>query len=105
MVAADRIKDPDVNGTIYLHPETFQVRRTILRLSRPHKNLTDMTDLDVITTFEEIMPSISIVGHVRSVQTMTPTAKIDFEAAYEEQRLISFQFLRKKPGDDSRKSP
>ena len=105
VVAADRIKEPDVNGTIYLHPETFQVRRSILRLSRPHKDFRDMTDLDVTTTFEEIMPSISIISHVRSVQTMAPSARTDFEAAFEEQRLIGFQFLRKKPGDDSRKAP
>jgi hypothetical protein len=105
VVAADRIKEPDVNGTIYLHPETFQVRRTSLRLSRPHKDLDHITDVDVTTTFEEIMPSVSIIGHVRSVQTMASAAKTDFDAAYEEQRLISFQFLRKKPGDDSRKTP
>jgi hypothetical protein len=105
VVAAERIKEPDVNGTIYLHPETFQVHRSVLRLSRPHKDFRDMTDLDVTTTFEEIMPSISIISHVRSVQTMAPAAKTDFDAAYEEQRLISFQFLRKKPGEDSRKAP
>jgi hypothetical protein len=104
LVAAERIKDPDVNGTIYLNPETFQVKRTVLRLSRPHKNLDDLVDLEVTTTFEEIMPSIAIIGRVQSVQTMAPRAKTDFDLAYEEQRLVGFQFLRKKPGEDSRKA-
>lgn len=106
LVAAERIKDPDVNGTIYLDPRTFQVRRTVLRLSRIPRTISHvLQDFEVTTEFREIMPSIPIITHVHSVETISPNNKIAFDAAYETQKFAGFEFLRRRPGDDVKRTP
>jgi len=105
VVAADRIKEPDVNGSIYLDPFTYQVRRTVLRLSRPIKQMKDVTDLEVTTNFREIMPSIPVIAEVYSVQALDPMSLSAFDTAYEEQHLIGFRFLKGKPGEQTKRKP
>lgn len=102
VVAAERIKEPDVNGSMYLDPETFLIRRTVMRLSRRLKQVRDLTDMEVTTDFGEVMPSIPVIVKVWSVQTMEPMTKSDFEEAYEKQELIRVVFLGAKPGESKK---
>ena len=100
MVAWARIKNPDVNGSIFLDPHTFQIRRSVLRLSRS-PNVRGLTGLEVTTLFQEALTSIPIVSQVYAVQRYDPDSKQrDFVAGYEHHRLISFRFVRARPGDD-----
>ncbi len=69
VVATDQIKNADVDGSIYLHPTTFQIRRTVLGLSKPVKQLPELAGLEVTTDFKGVLPSISIVAHVLGVET------------------------------------
>ena len=102
VVAWSRIKNPDVNGSIFLDPETFQIRRSVLRLSRNPK-VNGMTGLEVTTLFQEALESVPIITQVYSVQTFDGRdRRRDLLAAYEHHRLVTFTFLGSRPGDDAR---
>jgi hypothetical protein len=108
VVAADSIKDADVDGSIYLHPTTFQIRRTVLVLSKPARRLPALAGLEVTTDFKEVLPSISIVGHVLGVETVRPEPLRDYDEAREEQATTRVMFLGSIPGKDAltrKKSP
>jgi hypothetical protein len=105
VVAAESIRQPDVNGSIYIDPVNFQVRRTLLRLSRITREMRLLMDFEVTTEFREIMTSIPIIASVASVEKLDPEAKIDFDMAWETHKLAGFGFLKKKPGDDSKPTP
>lgn len=96
--AASRIRAPDIEGTIYLHPVTLQVRRTVLRLTRSPP-IRHMTGLDVTTDFAEVAASIPIINRVYSRQTFEPPAPVPI--MFEEQRLVRVQFHRSRPGGSS----
>jgi hypothetical protein len=100
MVAWARIKNPDVNGSIFLDPSTFQIRRSVLRLSRSPK-VSGLTGVEVTTLFQEALASIPIVAQISAVQRYDARGKQrDFVTAYEYHRLISFRFVGARPGDD-----
>jgi hypothetical protein len=100
LVASARIKTPDVNGSIYLDPRTFQIRRSLLRLSRNPK-VRGLIDIEVTTVFQEALESIPIVSQVLGVQRFDPAGKQgDFVASYEHQRLVGFRFVGARPGDE-----
>ena len=102
VVAWSRIKNPDVNGSIFLDPQNFQIRRSVLRLSRNPK-VNGMTGLEVTTLFQEALESVPIITQVYSVQTFDGRdRRRDFVASYEHHRLVIFRFLGTRPGDDAR---
>jgi hypothetical protein len=103
VVAAHHIRDPDVNGSMYLDPQNYQIRRTLLRLSRRSQQMRDIMDFEVITEFQEIMPSIPVIAQVWSVQSIDPKARGDYDTGYEEQRLVAFEWLAAKPGEDRKR--
>ncbi|MGH7677675.1 MAG: hypothetical protein ACRENU_04350, partial [Gemmatimonadaceae bacterium] len=103
VVAAERIKTPDVNGSIYLDPGSFQVTRTVLRLSKVTRDIDYLTDFEIVTLFREIMPSISIIGSVSSTQTIDPKSRMQIDTAWETLKLVGYQFVKDKPGDEVRK--
>jgi hypothetical protein len=103
VVASARIKEPDVNGSIYLDPRSFQIRRSILRLSRNPK-VRGLTGLEVTTVFQEALESIPIISQVQGVQTFDGRdRRRDHIEAYEYHDLIAFNFLGARPGEDPTK--
>jgi hypothetical protein len=67
--------------------------------------MRDVTDLEVTTTFREIMPSIPVIAEVYSIQTLDPLSLSAFDTAYEEHHLVGFQFLKGKPGEQAKRKP
>ena len=103
VVASSRIKNPDVNGSMFLDPQTFQIRRSVLRLSRNPK-VNGMTGLEVTTLFQEALESVPIITQIYSVQTFDARdRRRDFVAAYEHHRMVTFEFLGARPGDHARR--
>jgi hypothetical protein len=99
VVAWSRIKGPDVNGSIFLDPHSFQIRRSVLRLSRNPK-VRGLTGVEVTTEFQEALPSIPVVTQVFAVQTYEEGGRRrDYVAGYEHHRLIAFRFLGARPGE------
>jgi hypothetical protein len=99
VVASERIREPDVNGSIYIHPITFQVQRSFLELSRPVKEVKDLTALEITTDFKEILPSLPIIAKVRSVQSFDPAGKGDADMSFEDQELADVRWIGRKPGE------
>ncbi len=100
--AAARIKPPDVSGSIYLDRETFQIRRSTLRLTRIPDETPQIAAVEVVTDFGEVVPSISIPSTIRSVHVLHTdrTRPILPDTVYETQRMLRVSFLRSKPGEE-----
>lgn len=99
VVAWSRIRSPDVNGSIFLDPGTFQIRRSVLRLSRS-PNVRGLTDLEVTTVFQEALPSIPVISQVFAVQTYDDRdRRRDYVATYDHHRLVALRFVGARPGD------
>jgi len=99
---ASKIKDPDVDGSMYLDPVSFQIRRSVLHLSKIPPGLRGLTETEALTLFGELFPSVPVIAEIKSVNRFQAnTSKPTSEAtANERQRLISVQFTKGKPGDD-----
>jgi len=105
-IAASRIRDPDVDGAMYLDPTSFQIRRSLLHLSKIPRGVNGLAEVDVTTLFGELFPSVPVIAAVSSVNEFT-TNRPRFDTpvrGLEEQRLIAVNFLKSRPGD-SRKKP
>ena len=104
--AAERLRYPDVEGSILLDAATFQIRRTALRMSRVPSGpeFDTMKSQDVVTEFREVLPSIPVIDRVYSVQRFDPRSYgVTYVAVHETQRLVKFEFLGSRPGEG--KSP
>lgn len=104
-VAASRIKDPDVDGSMYLDPASFQIRRAFLHLSKVPREVRGLLETEATTVFAEVLPSIPIISGISSINRIEVNRRRPNAIATwnEEQRLVSVHFLNGKPGDDVRK--
>jgi len=100
LVAASRIKTPDIDGSIYLDTATYQIRRSVLRLT-PLPRVRGLTHMEVATDFEEALPSVPVVAKVSSRKTFdTKVRGVAFPLTFEEHRISDFRFLGARPGED-----
>ena len=104
-VAAARISDPDVDGSMYLDPASFQIRRSVLRLSKIPRGLTGLNETEAVTYFGEVLPSVPIISGIFSVMHIETNSKQPSSVALgnEEQRLIRVHFLNGMPGEELKK--
>jgi hypothetical protein len=104
-VAASRIRDPDVDGAMYLDPTNFQIRRAFIHLSKIPRSVHGLDEVEVTTLFGEIFPSVPVISEVSSVNRFTPSATNSDAPtrAVEEQRLIAVRFVKSRPGEESKK--
>jgi hypothetical protein len=103
--AAERIREPDVDGSIYLDPTSFQIRRSILRLNKIPRGMSGLREVEAVTYFGELFPSIPVISGVTSVNRLVPgTARgVTVTEAHEQQRLLRVHFLKGLPGEDVKK--
>jgi len=85
------IRTTDVAGAAYLDPATYQLRYTIVRLTRPERDLHDVASLVATSHFREIAPGIPLQDHVRAVTTLRASSR---EQRIEEQWLLTVNFRR-----------
>jgi hypothetical protein len=98
IVADEALKGPDVNGSFFINKNTFQIRRSILHLSKRHPSFREIAGMETTTNFFEVLTSISIPSNVFSVQTSDPERRADFTEAFEEHRTTGFKFIGRRPG-------
>jgi hypothetical protein len=103
-VAASRIKDPDVDGAMYLDPTTFQIRRAFLHLSKVPKGLDGVLGTEATTLFAELLPSVPLLSAVSSVTFVERDAKRPnpLKTTNEDQRLIGVEFTKGRPGEPTK---
>lgn len=103
--AAARIKDPDVDGSMYLDPTSFQIRRSVLRLSRIPREIKGLEKTEAVTYFGEVLPSIPVISDIVSVNEFQPNDSQPkaLASATEHQRLTRVRFLKGMPGEEPKK--
>ncbi|MBA3343487.1 MAG: carboxypeptidase-like regulatory domain-containing protein [Gemmatimonadaceae bacterium] len=94
------IQDPDVEGSVFLDPASFVIRRAVFRLTRPDRVSPPVSGLEMTTTYREIFPGVTVVGEVNSGQRVSSRGISGMTAfVTERQKLVDFRFLRGQPGD------
>jgi hypothetical protein len=76
MRAADKLRSPDVHGTVYLDSATSQLRRLDLELSRPDRLPTQFRGVRTvlaISTFVQIAPGLGIIDGLCAVNWLKPS--------------------------------
>jgi hypothetical protein len=96
--AADvQIRNPDVNGDVYLDARTYQIRRADLQLTKIPPGIPQVTAVRVTTTFGEISPSIVVVQDVHGMTSLARSARSTAIAMTEDQHSFAFEWLRDDP--------
>jgi hypothetical protein len=90
----ERIKEPDVSGSIFLDPKSYQIRRSDISLSKvPYHLSGQMTGHSVTTYFSEVAPGIPIIGAFKAdVMRLR-----DGEVRSELQRVVELHFVGARP--------
>ncbi len=93
--AADRIAEPDANGSAYLDPESYLIRLVRVRLTRPERVSSGLESLEATVAFREIVPSLVLPDSISSVQgTFVRSVVVESQ---EEQKMVGFTFVRALP--------
>jgi hypothetical protein len=97
--AAARIKAPDVDGSMYLDPASFQIRRSVIRLTKIPEETPEIASVVVVTEFRVLVPSIAIAASISSVHALLTdlTRPVLPMTVYENQRLLKVTFLKGSP--------
>jgi hypothetical protein len=100
--AAKRLRQPDVDGAVYLDTATYQIRGARVALTRPPPALRAVQGMTATTIFEEVVPSIPIPSYVAGTRILRSLrgarARV---AAVETQLLLEVRFIRDVPGASS----
>jgi hypothetical protein len=98
--AAEKINSPDLDGSIYLDPANFVIRRSVIRVSNLSRGLNEFDSITVTSRFEEIFPGVPIVAeadglsHYAKPRTSNGDLLLGFA---EHQRDVQLRFLRGVP--------
>ena len=91
---AASLRSTDVAGAAYLDPATYQLRYTIVRLTRPDREMPGVSSLVATSHFREVAPGIPLQDHVRAVTTLAPATGNGAVQRVEEQWLVRVSFRR-----------
>ena len=92
------INGPDVSGSLYLSPDSYQLRRSTLRLERMSPFTAGLQVVDVESTFRDIVPFVPVLDVLTSTTgTRSFTGMTDSRVALERQRLLDVRYLRDAP--------
>jgi hypothetical protein len=104
-VAASALEEPDVDGSMFLDPTTFQIRRSFLHLSKPPKAVPEVVGTEATTMFAELFPSVPVIATLSSINHLRVNRRRARAATEtrEDQQLIAVAFTGRKPGEDAKK--
>jgi len=98
-VPAPAVHTPDVGGTIYLDPKTYQLRITEVSLVNLTKQLrSQISGQSIRITFKEVIAGVPIIDAVSSIVFPHEDPKGPaLEPATENQRALAVKFLKGRP--------
>lgn len=98
------ISGPDVEGSVFLDSDSFVIRRAVFRLTNPSLLDPPVNGLEITTIYREILPGVTVVGDVESIQTIPESGAYSpgMKRLTERLRLLDFRFLKSEPGDKVR---
>jgi len=97
---ADRIRQPDIAGAVYLDTASFQIRRAQITLTKPtSKMLENMTGVTIVDHYTDIAPGIPILSSYTSVQGLAGTMyQFGWGTSMTEERMIgTVQWIGARP--------
>lgn len=75
--AARSIDDPDLDGSLFLDPATFLIRRSIISLSKKSRVIPSYDSVSVETRFSEIAPGVAVIISTRGRSTLAADVALD----------------------------
>lgn len=99
IVAAQRLRGPDVNVTVWLDPTGFQLRYATFTLSRIPPQFRDLMHLVSRVSYVEVAPFIPVMHETVAENLMrTGSAGREATAYLERQRIVELTFYGERPG-------
>jgi hypothetical protein len=99
---ARTIRAPDVEGSFYLDPTTYQIRRSAFRLTAVPRQVQGVTAVTVTTIFREVVPGVPLVADVVGENAQRASRGVRAVVAMLEQhRLLCVHFLGERPGGEA----
>src|SRR5205085_6427511 len=93
-----RLSEPDVEGAVYLDPQSYQVRNTRVSLTQLFRAARGVSEWTAMTTFHEVVPNLVVIQHVNVLTTLIDTPRSGAVIARsEDQRLLAVDFVRPMP--------
>ncbi len=90
-----RLREPDVEGSAYLDPVTYQIRHTRVSLTQLARAARGVSEWTARTTFREVVPNLVVIQHIDVLTTLTsPPRGGPVLARTEDQNLVSIDFVR-----------
>jgi hypothetical protein len=98
-IPAPRVHDPDVAGTLFLDPHTYQLRLTLMSVVNLNAQMRKSSDgQSVRASFVEIVPGVSVPQEIASLVFVKSDPKgPPREPSAEVQRTLSVKFLKGRP--------
>ncbi len=96
----ETIRYPDIEGWVDLDPTTYQVRKAMVRLTRPGRALEGLASASSVITFAELYPNIVVQSRVESenLPAIQPGVRLKVVRYLQKQRLLEVQFEHPLPG-------
>jgi hypothetical protein len=93
----DRLIDtPDIEGSVYLDPNSYQISRIVMSLTHPEKLDSKINELTVTSSFREIVTSIAILDSAEGVTTFE-VPRGNPMVRTERQKMVNVVFTRGVP--------
>lgn len=97
-LAAERLRRPDVDGTAWLDPDTYSLRRLTLQLTNPGRADRAMVSLEATALYDDLLPSVPVPVRITAVTTVRPRRRSDPGRLHEDQQVLRIEFVRPPPG-------
>jgi len=91
-----KIDAPDIEGSVYLDPDSYQVTRLVMMLTHPEKLDARINELKVTSSFREIVSSIVILDSAEGV-TSFEVPRGNPAVHTERQKTVNVVFTRETP--------
>jgi hypothetical protein len=92
--AAERITEPDADGSAYLDPDSYLIRFVKVQLTRPDQAAHGLESMEATVAFREVVPSLVLPDHISSAQEYRAQGIL---GTAEEQQTVDFRFLHALP--------
>ncbi len=107
--AAQALREPDVDGSAWLDPETYQLRHVRVSLTRLERAARGVREWTATTSFREIVASVAVPVSISAVTAFDTRRYVGRGRAdvgrTEDQRLLGVEFLRAPPAAARDSSP
>ncbi len=101
MRAAERLRSPDIDGSLFLDTASYQLRRiefSLTRVDRLPRPLRSVASVEVATDFSEIVPGLPVISRVCSVNRLRPQRRARaLPTPVELQALVGYRFAGAPP--------